>query len=205
MMKLYSGNTCPFSHRCRIVLYEKDMDFQVIDLESSNDSIDQASIAPYSHVPALVDRDLVLHESNIINEYIDDRFPHPRLMPADLAMRARARLFLYGFERELFVHIDAVEQDNPKIAKNARSAIRDYLTLLAPIFVKQKYMLGDEHSILDVAIAPLLWRLDKYEITLPKQAAPLLEFADRLFGRPSFINSLTAFERAMKSSIQIPT
>ncbi|MEO6563094.1 MAG: glutathione S-transferase N-terminal domain-containing protein [Nitrosospira sp.] len=191
MMKLYSATTCPFSHRCRIVLYEKGMDFQIID-------VDQGNISPGNHVPALVDRDLILYEANIINEYIDDRFPHPQLMPADPAIRARTRLFLYGFEQELFFHIDAVEQDNPKIAEKARAAIRDHLTLIAPILVKQKYMLGDEYSILDVAIAPLLWRLEKYKIELPKQAAPVLDYAERLFGRPAFINSLTAAEKAMR-------
>jgi RNA polymerase-associated protein len=191
MMKLYSATTCPFSHRCRIVLYEKGMDFQIID-------VDQGNISPGNHVPALVDRDLILYEANIINEYIDDRFPHPQLMPADPAIRARTRLFLYGFEQELFFHIDAVEQDNPKIAEKARAAIRDHLTLIAPILVKQKYMLGDEYSILDVAIAPLLWRLEKYKIELPKQAAPVLDYTERLFGRPAFINSLTAAEKAMR-------
>jgi RNA polymerase-associated protein len=120
------------------------------------------------------------------------------LMPADPAIRARTRLFLYGFEQELFFHIDAVEQDNPKIAEKARAAIRDHLTLIAPILVKQKYMLGDEYSILDVAIAPLLWRLEKYKIELPKQAAPVLDYTERLFGRPAFINSLTAAEKAMR-------
>ena len=198
MMKLYSATTCPFSHRCRIVLYEKDMDFQIIDVEPSSNSVDQGNINLYNHVPALVDRDLILYESNIINEYIDDRSPHPRLMPTDPVMRARTRLFLYGFEQELFFHIDAVKQDNPKIAEKARAAIRDHLTLIAPILVKQKYMLGDEYSILDVAIAPLLWRLDQYKIKLPKQATPVLDFAERLFSRPAFINSLTASEKAMR-------
>lgn len=190
-MKLYSATTCPFSHRCRIVLYEKGMDFQIID-------VDQGNIGPGNHVPALVDRDLILHEANIINEYIDDRFPHPQLIPADPEIRARTHLFLYGFEQELFFHLDAVEQDNPKIAEKARAAIRDHLTLIAPILVKQKYMLGDEYSMVDVAIAPLLWRLEKYKIELPKQAAPVLDFAERLFSRPAFINSLTAAEKAMR-------
>ena len=104
MMKLYSTTTCPFSHRCRIVLHEKGMDFQIIDVEPSSNSVDQGNISPYNHVPALVDRDLILYESNIINEYIDDRFPHPQLMPTDPVIRARTRLFLYGFEQELFFH-----------------------------------------------------------------------------------------------------
>ncbi|MEP6606659.1 MAG: glutathione S-transferase N-terminal domain-containing protein, partial [Nitrosospira sp.] len=94
MMKLYSSATCPFSHRCRIMLHEKDMDFQIIDVDQ-HQLQDQAIKTPYNRLPALIQRDLVLYESNIINEYIDDRFPHPHLMPADPAMRARARLSLY--------------------------------------------------------------------------------------------------------------
>ena len=198
MMTLYSATTCPFSHRCRIVLYEKGMDFQIIDVDLHNKPEDLAIMTPYSRVPVLVERDLILYESNIINEYIDDRFPHPQLMPADPVMRARARLFLYRFEQELFCHIDAVEHGNPKTADKARAAIRDNLTVIAPVFAKQKHMLGDDFSMLDVAIAPLLWRLHHYGIQLPKQAAPLLKYAERLFSRPAFIDALTASEKAMR-------
>ncbi|SCX59434.1 glutathione S-transferase N-terminal domain-containing protein [Nitrosospira sp. Nsp1] len=198
MMTLYSATTCPFSHRCRIVLYEKGMDFQIIDVDLHNKPEDLAIMTPYSRVPVLVERDLILYESNIINEYIDDRFPHPQLMPADPVMRARARLFLHRFEQELFCHIDTVEHGNPKTADKARAAIRDNLTVIAPVFAKQKHMLGDEFSMLDVAIAPLLWRLDHYGIQLPKQAAPLLKYAERLFSRPAFIDALTASEKAMR-------
>jgi stringent starvation protein A len=198
MMTLYSATTCPFSHRCRIVLYEKGMDFQIIDVDLHNKPEDLAIMTPYSRVPVLVERDLILYESNIINEYIDDRFPHPQLMPADPVMRARARLFLYRFEQELFCHIDSVEHGNQKTADKSRAAIRDNLTVIAPVFAKQKHMLGDEFSMLDVAIAPLLWRLDHYGIQLPKQAAPLLKYAERLFSRPAFIDALTASEKAMR-------
>jgi RNA polymerase-associated protein len=198
MMTLYSATTCPFSHRCRIVLYEKGMDFQIIDVDLHNRPEDLAVMSPYGRVPVLVERDLILYESNIINEYIDDRFPHPQLMPADPVMRARARLFLHRFEQELFCHIDSVEDGNQKAAEKARATIRDNLTVIAPVFAKQKYMLGDEFSMLDVAIAPLLWRLDHYGVQLPKQAAPLLKFAERLFSRPAFIDALTASEKAMR-------
>jgi RNA polymerase-associated protein len=198
MMTLYSGTTCPFSQRCRIVLFEKGMDFQVIDVDLQNMPEDLAVMNPYNQVPVLVERDLVLHESNIINEYIDERFPHPQLMPADPVMRARARLFLYRFEQELFAHISAIVTGNQKAADKARTVIRDNLTQLAPIFAKQKHMLGDEFSMLDVAIAPLLWRLDYYDIELPKQAAPLLKYAERIFSRPAYIEALTPSEKAMR-------
>lgn len=198
MMTLYSGTTCPFSHRCRNVLYEKGMDFEVIDVDLFNKPEDLAMMNPYNQVPVLVERDLVLYESNIINEYIDDRFPHPQLMPADPVMRARARLFLFRFEQELFCHIGHLERGPQKSADKARTIIRDNLTQIAPVFARQKYMLGEEFSMLDVAISPLLWRLDCYDIQLPKQAAQLMKYAERLFSRPAFIDALTPSEKVMR-------
>jgi RNA polymerase-associated protein len=198
MMTLYSGTTCPFSQRCRNVLYEKGMDFQIVDVDLHNKPEDLAVMNPYNQVPVLVERDLILYESNIINEYIDDRFPHPQLMPADPVMRARARLFLFRFEHEMFSHVETLEKGNQRSADKSRAAIRDNLSQIAPVFAKQKYMLGDEFSMLDVAIVPLLWRLDHYDIQLPKQAAPLMKYAERLFSRPAFIDSLTASEKVMR-------
>lgn len=198
MMNLYSGTTCPFSHRCRIVLYEKGMDFQVIDVDVFNKPEDIAVINPHNRVPVLVERDLVLYEPNIINEYIDERFPHPQLMPADPIMRARARQLLVTMEREIFSFIEPLEKSQKAAADKARQAIRERLTEMAPIFAKQKHMLGDEFSMLDVAIAPLLWRLDHYGIELPKSAAPLMKYAERIFSRQGFIDALTPSEKAMR-------
>ena len=198
MMTLYSGTTCPFSQRCRIVLFEKGMDFQIIDIDLFNMPEEIGVMNPYNRVPILVERDLVLFESNIINEYIDERFPHPQLMPADPVMRARARLFLFRFEAELFSQVSILEAGNAKLADKARMMIRENLVQIAPVFVKQKFMLGEEFSMLDVAIAPLLWRLDHYQISMPKQAAPLLKYAERLFSRQAFIDSMTPSEKAMR-------
>jgi stringent starvation protein A len=198
MMTLYSGTTDPYSHRCRFVLFEKGMDFQVIDVDVFNKPEDLAVMNPYNTVPVLVERDLILYEANIINEYIDERFPHPQLMPPDPVMRARARLFLHRFENELFCHIQGLESSNAKIAEKARAAVRDNLAQIAPVFTKQKYMLGDEFSMLDVAIAPLLWRLDHYGIQLDKEAAPLMKYAERLFSRPAYIEAMTPAEKAMR-------
>ncbi len=190
MMNLYSGTTDPFSHRCRIVLYEKQMDFQVIDVDLFNKPEDIAVINPYNRVPVLVDRDLVLYEANIINEYIDERFPHPQLMPPEPQTRARARQLLFTMEQELFGHIDALEK-NLKSAEKSRAHVRDRLVELSGLFAKQKYML-------DVAIAPLLWRLDHYGIELPKAAAPLLKYAQLVFSRQGFIDALTPSEKVMR-------
>ena len=202
MMVLYSGTTCPFSQRCRLVLFEKGMDFEVRDVDLFNKPEDISTMNPYGQVPILVERELILYESNIINEYIDERFPHPQLMPADPLMRARARLMLFNFEKELFVHVHVLESDrnktNEKAHDKARAEIRDRLTTLAPLFLKNKYMLGDEFSMLDVAIAPLLWRLDYYAIPIPKQAAPLMKYAERIFSRPAYIEALTPSEKVMR-------
>ena len=200
MMTLYSGITCPFSHRCRFVLYEKGMDFEIKDVDIYNKPEDLAVMNPYNQVPVLVERDLVLHESNIINEYIDERFPHPQLMPGDPVMRGRGRLVLYRMEKELFSLVQILENPastNKEQAK-AREAIGNGLTMLAPSFSKNKYILGDDFSMIDVALAPLLWRLDHYDIKLGKSAAPLLKYAERIFQREACIDALTPAEKAMR-------
>jgi RNA polymerase-associated protein len=185
------------------VLFEKGMDFEIRDVDLYNKPEDISIMNPYGQVPILVERDLILYESNIINEYIDERFPHPQLMPADPVMRARARLFLFNFERELFIHVQQLERrdhnkDTGKMMDRARMQIRDRLTQLTPIFVKNKFMLGEEFSMLDVAMAPLLWRLDHYSIEMPKTAAPLMKYAERIFSRPAYIEALTPSEKVMR-------
>jgi len=198
MMQLYSGTTCPFSHRCRFVLYEKGMDFQVIDVDMYHKPEEIAVMNPYNRLPVLVERDLVLYESNIINEYIDERFPHPQLMPPDPVARARARLMLFNLELELFSQIEALESGKERLAERARQQVSERLVELAPNLARTRYMLGEEFSMLDVAIAPLLWRLDHYSVRLPKSAAPLMKYAERIFSRPAFIEALTPAEKVMR-------
>ena len=198
IMILYSGTTCPFSHRCRFVLYEKGMDFEIKDIDLFNKPEDISVMNPYGQVPILAERELILYESNIINEYIDERFPHPQMMPADPVMRGRTRLFLHNFEKELFCHIDTLEKGNQKQQDKARERSAEVLTQLAPALAKQKWMLGEDFSMLDVAIAPLLWRLDHYGIDLPRQAAPVQKYAERIFSRPAFFEALTPSEKVMR-------
>lgn len=198
-MVLYSGMTCPFSQRCRFVLFEKGMDFEIRDVDLFQKPDDIMMMNPYGQLPILVDRDLILYESNIINEYIDERFPHPQLMPADPVMRARVRLMLLTFERELFVHVQTLE--NPARQSEHEAAakqITDQLTQLSPIFAHNKYMLGDDFTMPDIALAPLLWRLEHYGISLPKSAAPLSKYAERIFSRPKYIEALTPSEKVMR-------
>ena len=200
MMTLYSGISCPFSHRCRFVLFEKGMDFEIKDIDTFNKPEDLAVINPYNQVPVLVERDLILYESNIINEYLDERFPHPQLMPADPVMRGRGRLVLFRLEKELFVHVTTLENQaaTAKEQAKAREAIAQGLTMIAPAYAKNKYVLGDDFSMIDVALAPLLWRLEHYDIKLGKSAAPLLKSAERIFQRPAFAEALTPAEKAMR-------
>jgi RNA polymerase-associated protein len=179
------------------------MDFEIRDVDLYAKPEDIALMNPYNEVPILVERDLILYESHIINEYIDERFPHPQLMPGDPVARARVRLFLLQL-REGTVHPRELAggrggvKPNDKQLEKARSQIRDRLTQLAPIFLKNKFMLGDDFSMLDVAIAPLLWRLDYYGIELSKNAAPLLKYAERIFSRPAYIEALTPSEKVMR-------
>ena len=200
MMVLYSGITCPFSQRCRIVLYEKGMDFEIKDVDIFNKPEDLALMNPYNQVPVLVERNLILHESNIINEYIDERFPHPQLMAADPIARGRGRLFLYRLEKELFAPVQVLESlDSKKRGQDAaKKTILEGLTVLSSMFKKTRYILGDEFSLLDVAIAPLLWRLDYYGIKSSKLCSSILKYGERIFQRRSFIDSLTPAEKDMR-------
>ncbi len=200
MMVLYSGNTCPFSQRCRFVLFEKGMDFEIRDIDMYHKPEDINVMNPYGEVPILVERDLVLYESNIINEYIDERFPHPQLMPPDPVERARTRLLLVNLEREIFKHVYTLENkaSSETKRKEARETIRDRLVGLAPVVAKNKYLKGEDFSMLDIALAPLLWRLNYYGIELPTEGRPVQKYAERVFSRPAFIEALTPSERVMR-------
>jgi stringent starvation protein A len=198
MMKLYSNSVDPLSHRCRIVLFEKGMDFEVVDVDLANKPEELTTLSPYTDSPVLIERNLVLTDPNIINEYIDERFPHPQLMPPDPIMRARARLFLKDFENQLFIHMLDMESTDDGKKTKARKVITEGLLQLVPILNKQPYLLYEEYSMLDVAMAPLLWRLDHYGIKLPPSAKPLLKYADSLFNRPLFDEAMTPAEKAMR-------
>ena len=199
MMVLYSGMTCPFSHSCRFVLYEKGCEFEIQDIDMFQ-PIDVSSLNPYGEVPILRERDLTLYQADVINNYIDERFPHPQLMPPDPMQRARARLFSYVLNREVFSHVRLLENRNAseEIHNAARNKLRDQLTVIGTRLNAGAYLLGDEFTLLDVSLAPVLWRLDHYGIELPRTAAPLMTYGERLFSRPAFIDSMTPSERVMR-------
>lgn len=198
IMTLYTGKTDPYSHRTRIVLFEKEVECQLIEVDVNKKPRDLADLNPYNQVPTIVDRDLVLYQSLIINEYLDERLPHPPLMPVDPVSRARARLMLYRFDHDWYSLLPTIESGDKKAAAKARTELRDGLTVISPIFKEQQYVLGEEFSLVDCALAPILWRLSAYEISMPRQAKPILDYADRVFARKSFKLSLTEAEKEMR-------
>jgi len=198
VMTLYSGTTDPWSHRTRIVLYEKDIECQVVEIESAKKPRELADLNPYNELPTMVDRDLVLYGSHIINEYLDERLPHPPLMPVDPVSRAKARLQLMRIDRDWYSLVPDVSGNDKRAALKARNALRDGLTVISPLFKEQPFILGAELSLVDCSLAPILWRLGHYDIELPRQAKPILDYAERMFARKSFRLSLTEAERTLR-------
>ena len=198
-MIIYSDSNCPYSHRARMVLTEKNIVVEVIILNDEHLPEDLLELNPYNSLPTLVDRDLVLYHSRIIMEYLDERFPHPSLMPVDPVSRAQSRLFLYRIERDWFSLLDDLSGPDTSRADKARIILRDGLMAVAPIFEQKPFFMSDEFSLVDCSLATLLWRLPQYQIELPAQAKPLLQYAERLFQRDAFQASLTDEERAIRA------
>jgi len=198
IMMLYAGITDPQSHRTRIVLYEKDVECQVVEVDVKKKPRELGELNPYNTVPTMVDRDLVLYDSNIINEYLDERLPHPPLMPVDPVSRAKARLMLMRFDRDWYSLLPDLGTNDKRKLANARNTLRDGLTVISPVFKEHTFILGEEFSLVDCSLAPILWRLPLYQIELPRQAKPILEYAERIFARKAFRQSLTDAEREMR-------
>lgn len=198
VMTLFSGDNDIYSHRVRIVLAEKGINFDLVSVTATDVPEDLVELNPYNSVPTLVDRDLVLYEAQIIMEYLDERFPHPPLMPVDPVSRATNRLMLFRLEKDLYSLYNTIESGNDKAATKARKDLRDQLTAMSPIFDQKPFFLSDDFSLVDCSLAPLLWRLPKLSVSLPKQAGALLDYAERLFSRDSFRQSLSEPERDMR-------
>lgn len=196
-MTLFSGPDCIYSHSCRIVLNEKDVECQVRFIDPRRGGETLAELNPYNETPTLLDRDLVLYDPQIINEYLDERLPHPPLMPVDPVARGRARLMIMRLRRDWFSLLPRIGGADRKASNQARSIIRDGLIAISPIFNDQPNLLGEEFTLVDCCFAPLLWRLKSFDIELPRQAKPLVEYAQRQFARPSFRASLSEAERQM--------
>jgi len=200
-MTFYSSPTDHYCHRVRIVLAEKGVAVDIVDVEQGNEPEDLASLNPYNEVPTLVDRELTLYQPNVIMEYLDERFPHPPLLPVYPVTRGECRLYIHRIERDWCEHVDAIVAGKEKAAdlNKRRKALRDGLITIAPIFEEYPYFMSEDFTLVDCALAPILWRLPELGVELPaKQAKPLLEYADRLFERDSFQASLTEAEREMR-------
>ncbi|MFO8024153.1 glutathione S-transferase N-terminal domain-containing protein [Thiohalophilus sp.] len=196
-MTLFSGNTCPYCHMVRIVLAEKGINYDIHNVDLGDTPEDLKDLNPYNEVPTLVDRDLVLFEHQVIMEYLDERFPHPPLMPVDPVSRARNRMMLHRIERDWYRL--ARQLGNPDTASDkVRKELRDSLMSVSPIFDQKLFFLGDEFSLIDCTVIPLLWRLPSYGIELPSAAKPVINYAERMFERESFKQSLTEGEKEMK-------
>lgn len=199
VMALFSGAADIYSHRVRIVLAEKGINVDIVDVNEKNKPEDLIDLNPYGTVPTLVDRDLVLYNAQVIMEYLDERFPHPPLMPVDPVSRAHNRLMLHRIETDLYTHYELVAHGTEKQATKARKELRDNLVAMSPVFEAKPFFMSDEFSLVDCFLMPLLWRLPILGIDLPKQAGALKDYMDRVFERESFTESLTEEEREMRS------
>ncbi len=194
-MTLYSSDTDPYCHMVRIVLAEKGINYEVHDVDVNDTPEDLKDLNPYNEVPTLVDRDLVLYGHQVIMEYLDERFPHPPLMPVDPVSRARNRLMLRRIERDWYTLSDKIAKGED--VDNARKELSDSLLTVSPIFEQKKYFMSDDFTVMDCALAPLLWRLQHYGVVLPGSAKPLITYAATVFDREAFKESLTEAETEM--------
>ncbi len=200
-MTLLSGQICVLSHCVRIVLLEKDVECTVDFLPVGGDPSRLVEHNPYGETPTLVDRDISLYDTSVILEYLDERFPHPPLMPADPITRAKTRLMISRLNRDWLQPICELGDTLPlNPPAELRKIIHDGLIALSPLFRDQPFFLGPEYTLVDTFVAPLIWRLPALGIELPKQAAPIMEYGTRLFARPAFRDSLSEQEREMREA-----
>lgn len=201
MMTLFSNPKDMGSHRARFVLAEKDVTLDIVDVDGRALPEDLLDLNPYQSLPTMVERDLVLFDSRIIIEYLDERYPHPPLMPVDPITRARFRLTMYRLEKDWYTLAADIEQTTDrKRADEARKMLHDSILANVEVFRSQPYFQSQEFTLVDATIAPVLWRLPAWGIKLPaEQAAPVLQYERRVFLRPAFRRSLSWAERAMRA------
>jgi RNA polymerase-associated protein len=197
-MTLFSGRLDIYSHQVRVVLGEKSITADVIDVDPNHKPEDLIDLNPYNTLPTLVDRDLVLYESNIIMEYLDERFPHPPLLPVYPVARAKSRLLVYRMQHDWFSLYDLIVSKDQASAERAREELTESLIAVAPAFKDKDFFMSDEISLVDCYLLPLLWRLPELGISLPEAADPICDYADRLFAREGFQASLSEAERELR-------
>jgi RNA polymerase-associated protein len=195
-MALYSSEAGLDCHRVRFVLAEKGINVEIVNIsEDASAAEDLAELNPYNQAPTLVDRDLVLYDASVINDYLDERYPHPPLMPVDPVSRAQLRLVHFRILRDWYALAREVEASSGKKGEKPRKQLRESIIAGNELFKMADYILSPELSLVDCTMAPLLWRLPYYGIKLGKPGAAVEAYAQRLFSRMSFKASLTQAER----------
>ncbi len=199
VMTLFSRPTDIHSHRTRLVLAEKNINIEISNVVGPDLPEDLMDLNPYHTVPTLVDRDLTLYDSRVIVEYLDERFPHPPLMPVDPVTRAQFRLALFRIETDWYsIAEEAETSPDGKLGTKARKMLRESILQSTELFGARPYFLSEEFSLVDCTIAPLLWRLPVYGIDLGKDATSIEEYMERVFARRSFQQGLTELEQEMR-------
>jgi len=199
VMTLFSKPTCIHSHRTRLVLAEKNINIEIVNVAGPELPEDLMDLNPYHTVPTLVDRDLVLYDSRVIIEYLDERFPHPPLMPVDPVTRAQFRLALFRIETDWYRLAEEFDVDSDrKLSAKSRKLLTESVMASVELFSVKQYFLSDEFSLVDASIAPILWRLPAYGIDLGENAGPIDAYMKRVFDRRSFQRSLTELEQEMR-------
>lgn len=195
IMTLYSDPSSAYSHQVRIVLAEKGVNIDIIQVDPANPPQDLLELNPYNTLPVLIDRDLILYESLIVMEYLDERFPHPPLLPVYPIARARSRLTIHRIERDWYSLMYKIEKAAPEKKQEYKKILLESLIDLMPVFEDTPYFLSEEFSIIDCCIAPLLWRLPSLGIQLPPVAKPIKRYMQSVFSRNSFKLSLSDLEK----------
>jgi stringent starvation protein A len=199
VMTLYSKPTCIHSHRARLVLAEKNINIDITSVDGPELPEDLMDLNPYHTMPTLVDRDLVLYDARVIIEYLDERFPHPPLMPVDPVTRAQFRLALFRIETDWYQLAEQYDAEGDrKLSSKSRKMLRESILASVDLFAAKPYFLSDEFSLVDCSISPILWRLPVYGIDLGSQAEPIEAYMRRVFERRSFQESLTELEQEMR-------
>ena len=201
LMVLYSDKYSPLGHAVRIVLAEKDVNVEINYIDDNNKPEILNELNPYNTTLTLIDRDLVLYDPQIIMEYLDERFPHPPLMPVDPVIRAKTRMVLHYIEKDLYGLLGDLKSSGEKKSAAAKLKLKENLMLSLNFLQGSKFFLSDDFSIIDCSIAPILWRLPEYGIELPKSGNPILKYADRIFERHSFVENLSEQEEEIRSEI----
>lgn len=199
-LTLFTRSTCANSHRIRMVLAEKGIECDLVWADGDELPEDLPELNPYGTVPTLVDRGLVLYEPRVIMEYLDERFPHPPLMPIDPVARAHARMAICRVEQDWYPLIEDLEGRVARQAEKARKRLTESLVASSELFSARPYFLSDEFSLVDCTVLPILWRLERWGVVLPALASrSLARYTDRMFRRPSLRASFSELEREMRA------